>query len=330
MAYWNPNRTLSHGAYLNFITGNRGGGKTYGSKTWCSKHFLKTEGRFLWVRRFKDEFRGNSGFFKKIARELPGKKLAVRGDSYFIDGKNAGQKLVLSTSRMRKGDDSFSEVDTIVFDEFLIDKGVYHYLPGEVEIFLDLIDTVFRGREDVRVLCLANCISICNPYFDYFHVLPPEDVGIICKNDILTELVADPDFIDEKMNSRFGRLIAGTPYGEYNINATFRQDNDEFIESRQGRCDYQVGLHYKDMDIGIWNNYETGKVYACGKIVPGRPFYALTLDDMHPNTVLLNNVQRSFVLKAFMKAMRQGRVFCENQKTKKAVFEIGNLLRSVY
>lgn len=330
MAYWDYNRTLSYGAYLNFIVGNRGGGKTYGSKKWLIRHFLKTGNRFLWVRRYKDEFRGNSKFFAKVGIEYPKTKLKVRNDNYFIDGKDAGQKLVLSTSRMRKGDDSFAGITTIVFDEFLIDKGVYHYLPGEVEIFLDLIDTVFRGRNDVRILMLANSISIVNPYFDYFKLLPPENVGIVVKDDKLIELVADPDFIAEKSASRFGKLIAGTPYGDYNISAQFRQDSPDFIEQKSGRCDYQCTLYYKGMAIGVWNNYRTGKTYACRQIENDKPFFVLTLDDMRPNSVLLNNMERSFYLLSFMKAMRQGRVFSENQQIKKAVFEIGALLRSVY
>lgn len=328
--YWDYNRTLSYGAYMNFIVGNRGGGKTYGSKKWLIRHFLKTGNRFLWVRRFKDEFRGNGKFFKKVSVEYPKTKLAVRGDMYFIDGKDAGQKAVLSTSRMRKGDDSFVGIDTIVFDEFIIDKGVYHYLPGEVEIFLDLIDTVFRGRNDVRVIMLANCISVCNPYFDYFHIQPPETPSISCRDDKLCELVADPDFIAAKEQSRFGQLIKGTPYGDYNISATFRQDSPDFIGRKEGNCDYQYTFYYKGLAIGIWNNYDLGRVYATSQIDKNKPHFVLTLDDMSINTVLLNNMQRSFFLLSFMKALRQGKVLCENQQIKKAVFEIAALLRSVY
>lgn len=328
MAYWDISRPLSYGAYLNFILGNRGPGKTYGGKTWCGKHFLKTGNKFVWVRRYRTEFAGNGSFWGKVAGEFEGHKLKVNGDSYIIDGAEAGRKAVLSTSRMKKGNE-FPGFDTIVFDEFLIDKGVYHYLPGEVEIFLDLIDTVFRKREDVRVFLLANTISVVNPYFNYFHITPPDGAGIICKNDVLVEVVADPEFIAEKRQSRFGRLIEGTEYGEYNVSAVFRNDDAAFIGKREGKCRYLYTLVYGGVSLGVWENLQIGKIFVTeqyDKQCNNR--FVLTLDDMRPNTLLLSTVQRTYYLKNFILNFRNGNVFCENQNVKKLVFAIANLLKS--
>lgn len=328
MAYWDISRPLSYGAYLNFILGNRGPGKTYGSKTWCGKHFLKTGQKFVWVRRYKTEFAGNATFWGKVAGEFEGHKLKVSGDSYIIDGAEAGRKVVLSTSRMKKGQE-FPGFDTIIFDEFLIDKGVYHYLPGEVEIFLDLIDTVFRRREDVRVFCLANTISVVNPYFNYFHLTPPDGAGIICKNDKLVEIVADADFIAEKSQSRFGQLIAGTEYADYSINAGFRYDDAAFIGKREGKCRYLYTLVYGGISLGVWENLQIGKIFVTeqyDKFCNNR--FVLVLEDMRPNTLLLSTVQRTYYLKNFILNFRNGNVFCENQNVKKLVFAIANLLKS--
>ena len=68
--YWDIEKTLSYGRFLNLINGNRGGGKTYGSKKWIIKHFLKTKNKFVWVRRYKQEFRGNEKFFGKVQWSL--------------------------------------------------------------------------------------------------------------------------------------------------------------------------------------------------------------------------------------------------------------------
>ena len=328
VAYWDITRPLSYGAFLNFICGNRGPGKTYGSKTWCGKHFVKTGNKFVWVRRYRTEFAGNNTFWGKVAGEFEGHRLKVSGDSYLIDGAEAGRRVVLSTSRMKKGIE-FPNFDTIIFDEFLIDKGVYHSLPGEVEIFLDLVDTVFRGRNDVRVFLLGNTISSVNPYFNYFHIVPPDGAGIVCKNDVLCEIVADADFIAEKQQSRFGRLITGTEYGEYNINAGFRLDNDNFIGQREGKCRYLYTLVYGGVSLGVWENLKIGKIFVteqydkqCNNI------FVLTLEDMRPNTLLLSTVQRTYYLKNFILNFRNGNVFCENQNVKKIVFAIANLLKS--
>lgn len=37
---------------------------------------------------------------------------------------------------------SYENVDTILFDEFIIDKGTYHYLQDEVTAMLELIETI--------------------------------------------------------------------------------------------------------------------------------------------------------------------------------------------
>ena len=326
--YWDIDATLSCGAFLNIIQGNRGGGKTYGSKKWCAKHFLKSNNKFMWVRRYKDEFAGNEKFFAKVAAEFPKHELKAKGAGYYIDGKQAGYKMVLSTSRMRKGIE-YPDCDTIVFDEFLIDKGVYHYMPGDVEIFLDLIDTVFRGRDDARVILLANAISVVNPYFDYFHITPPAGVGRVIKNDILVETVADPDFIAAKKQTRFGRLIAGTEYGAYNMENVYRYDNDDFIEKKKGKCKYLFTVSCKGETIGVWMNLEEGKIYCTSSYDRDYPQrFAMTLEDHAPNTLLLSNLSKIYFLKMFARNFRLGNVYAENQKVKKVLFDIQNLLKS--
>lgn len=78
---------------------------------------------------------------------------------------------------------SYEKVDTIIFDEFLIDKGSYHYLQNEVTQLLDVIETVARLR-DIRVIFLGNAISITNPYFNYFNLTLPYNSEVnIAKRD---------------------------------------------------------------------------------------------------------------------------------------------------
>ena len=50
-----------------------------------------------------------------------------------------GYALALSTSNILKST-SFDGVTTIIFDEFIIDKGCYHYLQNEVESMLEMVD----------------------------------------------------------------------------------------------------------------------------------------------------------------------------------------------
>ena len=76
----------------------------------------------------------------------------------------------LSTSQRLKSN-AYPLVDKIIFDEFLIDKGSLRYINGEVELMLELVETIFRMRDDNnKVIFIANAISIVNPYFTYFNI----------------------------------------------------------------------------------------------------------------------------------------------------------------
>ena len=67
---------------------------------------------------------------------------------------------------------SYVDVDTIIVDEFIPEKAGFNaYIPNEVEILLNIIDSIFRQREG-HVYLLANNVSIVNPYFSYFGITP--------------------------------------------------------------------------------------------------------------------------------------------------------------
>lgn len=66
---------LSYNALLTFIVTGRGLGKSYGSKKFVAKHFLKKKKQFVYLRRYKTELKqammknGNPIFFKQIEND---------------------------------------------------------------------------------------------------------------------------------------------------------------------------------------------------------------------------------------------------------------------
>ena len=44
--FWDMRRTMSYNRFLNFIVGNRGGGKTYGFKKMAIERFMNGKGQF--------------------------------------------------------------------------------------------------------------------------------------------------------------------------------------------------------------------------------------------------------------------------------------------
>ena len=190
--YWDINNSLSYNRLFNFIVGARGVGKTYGAKRWAINDFLKNGNQFVYVRRYKEEFKKIPKFFADIQDEFSKHELKVVPPNFVIDGKVAGTYIALSTSKIEKST-PYPSVTKIIFDEFILDKGFHHYLPDEVTNFLELYSTVARSR-DVKVYFLSNALSITNPYFLYFDLKLPYGKSISTKDDILLECVQDSKY----------------------------------------------------------------------------------------------------------------------------------------
>lgn len=213
--FYDFQKVLSYNSMLNFIIGERGVGKTYGATKFVINDFLKRDHEFVYLRRYKTELKKSVPHFfdaLKSNDEFKEHKLSVKNGNFFIDEKIAGYSMPLSTANILKSS-SFPKVQTIIFDEFIIDKGTYHYLRNEVEQLLDIIETIARLR-DIRVFFLGNAISITNPYFLYFNLDLPyhSDIRTYKDNLILVNYIKNEEYRKVKKQTKFGKLIEGTEY----------------------------------------------------------------------------------------------------------------------
>ena len=322
--FWDISRPLSYNALLNFIVGNRGGGKTYGAKEFCIKNFIKKDEQFIYLRRYKQELRRIGTFFEDIKNAFPDNELKVKGKEFYINNKLAGYALPLSTAKIEKST-AFPKVTTIVFDEFILDKGNYHYLQDEVTAFLEFYETVARSRP-VRVLFLSNALTITNPYFLYFNIKIPYGSTISCKNDILIELVQDKEFIEMKKETRFAKIIEGTAYADYAIDNNFLRDTKTFVEKKSGTCNYVFSFAYKGEVYGVWRSFSQGKIWV--SLDYDKTYaktYALTKEDHTPNTLLLSSLNKSHNFKMFIEQYKMGNVYFESQNIKNICYEVVKL-----
>lgn len=319
--YWDINRTLSYNCLFNFIVGNRGGGKTYGFKQWAIKSFLKTGKEFIYVRRYKDELKGNDKFFDDIRGAFPDISLEVKKSDYYIDGRYAGTAIPLSTAKIRKSV-PFPNVDKICFDEFILDRGVYHYLPDEVTNFLELYKTIARMR-DVTTFFLSNAITVTNPYFLYFDISLPYGKTIMARDDKLIQLVQNEEFIKASAETRFGRMMQGTQYFEYAMENQFLRDNKNFIAKKtpSSRCYFL--MDYMDMTIGVWIDMRAGVMTVSQDIDPYCGLrYALTNEDHKPNTMFLKSPRKSPQFENFCRQYMIGNVRFESINLKNICNEV--------
>ena len=320
------------------VMSNRGGGKTFEMTQWAIDDFLKTKRQTIWVRRYATALHGtqdapgildNDAFFSAVINEglYPGVELKIEGNNGLINGEVAIIFVALSTSRKLKSM-NFPYVNKIIFDEFAIHGGKETYLKNEVEVFLDLYETVARLRENVRAVLLANSISIVNPYFLYWNIKPGKNRFTV-KGQICVELFTNAEFIEKKKQTQFGQLIDGTRYGKYAIDNEWLIDNETFVEPKTKDAEFMLGMKYNGTMYGFWISYENNLIYVNRQYDPyAYSLYTLTKDDHETNTLLIKTLNDNKRVKLIVTAFQNALLRFEDMQVKNQFYEfIGYFVR---
>lgn len=324
--YWSGHDLLTHNAMFNFVIGGRGTGKTYDSLKTRIRHFIKTGKQFIYLRRYKTEFSDKQEFFNAVKDEFPGWEFKVDGMRGYMrhavedDEKPEKWRLVvffitLANALTKKGV-PYPDVDYIVFDEFIIDKGNLHYLTNEVRQFQDFYNTVDRFQDRVKVLFLANAVSVVNPYFIAYRLKPRKGKRFLKAHDgyMMVERIDNKKFRQHVDNTRFGKMIKGTSYYDYAVGNEFHDDHDRFIAKKTPEAKFYYALKFDDRTVGIWVDYNDGCYYVCTKYPENCLTYVLTKSDMQPNLLMIDKT--SVLLKSVRKLYMQGSVFFDKVTTR--------------
>ena len=338
--YYDYQRVLSYNALMTYIIGERGVGKSYGAKEFVADRFINKGKQFVYLRRYKTELKeammkkGHPIFFEQIIynedgtknKKYENHKLTNKNDTMYIDDKLCGFAMPLSIANILKSS-TYNNVDTIIFDEFIIDKGCYHYLQNEVEQLLDVIETVGRLR-DIRIIFLGNAISITNPYFTYFNLsLPYNSDIVVSKKDnkgnplIIVNYIKNLKYREVKKQSRFGQLIDGTEYGKYAIDNEFLRDSKSFIHKKSKTSKFYFILVINGKHYGVWCDYKDGLMFISNDYDPNCPvIFSINPDDHNENTLLIRTRTSPF-FKSIVEHYRLARLCFENQQIKNNVMQ---------
>lgn len=306
--YYDINKTLSYGRLFNFVVGPRGAGKTYAFKDRAIRNFLKKGEQFVYLRRYDTELPAAEmrNYFDDIKTKYPDHEFKAFQGLFRIDGEIAGWYFPLSKAIMLKSI-PFPNVTMIGFDEFIIDVGIYRYLPREVNTFLECYSTISRDR-DVPAFFLSNAISFSNPYFVYFDLCLEEGQTLKLKGDISLELIRNDEYTEHMNNTRFGKLIAGTEYGNYNINNTFLRDTDTFVEKMTNACEYWTTVVVDGQEFGVFIDRIQELIFFTSKVDKNFKLRMAINSDDHDATTLLVRRSGSVILNMIVEYFLNGRV----------------------
>lgn len=183
MKFYSLNDILSKHCDYNVIFGERSNGKTYATLEYGIKNFVKTGEQMAYIRRWREDLRGkraeslfanhvNNGLIEKLTEGKFNEVFYLSGKwflSYF--DAESGKRVpdvtpfcygfCLSEQEHEKSS-SYPNVTTIVFDEFLTRR---YYLPDEFMLFMNLLSTIIRQRDNVKVFMLGNTVNKYCPYF---------------------------------------------------------------------------------------------------------------------------------------------------------------------
>lgn len=329
--WYDKAQLLSHNKIMNMVLSNRGGGKTFHFTRWGIDDFKKTGAQCVWVRRYQteiDEMLLNGKFFDAVRPYYPNDELKIEGNIGFVNGEAAFYFIALSTSRQLKSN-NYPLVNKIVFDEFIIDKGRITYLKAEVEVFLDLYETVARMRDNVRAVLLANSITVVNPYFLFWNIKPNPKKRFTTQGQVCVELFTDADFVEQKKKTRFGQLVNGTRYGDYAIDNKWLLDSETFIAKKTPAAEFMLGMKYNGVMYGFWIDYKEGLIFVNKKYDPSSyRLFCLTKDDHEPNLLLIKTLTESRRVKQIVFAFRNGILRFEDMQVKNQFYEyIGLFVR---
>ena len=260
--YYSLRNALSRGAILTFVTGERGAGKSYSFKDWSFNDWLAAKKRgdahppeWVYARRSGEELSTAkrtfwNDFIYKTDYEISVKGIECRIRPRYVeeiyedlDGtmrKNEpepwepfGWFLSITDAQDYKGN-AFPHVNKFCLDEFIIENKRKLYIPGEVDQFLGLLDTVFRKRK-MKVVAFSNSGAIANPYFDYYDVSEEDfqNSKWVYRNDrsVLFEYY-DGERTEEEIMKLDMAKISGKSYKAYAFNNKFKDSSTELVTDK--------------------------------------------------------------------------------------------------
>lgn len=181
--YYSMKNLLSKGCVYNVMIGERSNGKTFQVHDYSLEDYKENGNQLGLIRRWDTDFTGKRGqtMFDGIVNE--GRVKYYFGDKWdgityyssrwflskfdrilgkkILDDTPFAYGFAINTAEHDKST-SYPKIKTVFFDEFLTRNG---YIPDEFITFQNIISTIVRDRNDVKIFMAGNTVNKYCPYF---------------------------------------------------------------------------------------------------------------------------------------------------------------------
>lgn len=328
---------MTYNCLFNFVVGDRGGGKSFGTLEYCVRQWLKHGREFVYMRRYETELEDSlPTLFQALEKEnkFPDHSLYVKGNRLYCDDRVMGYAVALSTSMKRKSI-NYSNVEYIIFEEFMVDGVTSRYLGSgdkEVAIFENFYETVDRLRDKTRVFFIANAFSMVNIYFTHYRIrLNPPYKRYNRIGNIMVCIWHDEGYRQAKKATRFYDIVKGTEFAEHAYHNKFYLDSDHFIKKRPNDSEFYFAIMYMGKTYGVWVHWNKGEFYVTNKVggLNATNTIALTLEDNRPNNINIRRVRTMPFMQSFRRAVDENIVYYDNLETYAVLKEVVYLMRTI-
>jgi hypothetical protein len=331
-SYYDFGPVLSRNGVYNFILGARGLGKTYGAKRKAIRDYINKGDQFIYLRRYNTELKSvKTTFIADISHEFPQLVFRLQGEE--LQARPTGSEkpwdtmcyfVALSKTQQKKSV-SYPRVKTIIFDEFIIDRGVIHYMANEVKAFNDFYSTVDRYKDKTRVLFLANSVSIMNPYFIEWDIAPKRDDEWITKfNGFMVAHFPQADaFVGEVYATKFGQFIQNSEYADYAVGSQFSDNTDVLVKPKSSDARYTATIETKNGTFSLWIDQRAANApifYVSSKRPRSEFLWTLLPENMSENKILIEYNDKT--LQYLRAGYSRAKVFFDRPQTRNAFIGI--------
>lgn len=337
--FYDLRKILSYNRPVNLIVGGRGIGKTLSVLDYCADEWLKENenNKFLYIRRYKSEVTGSK--MEKLIHQLSnldgydnyrfrynrGKFQIAKSngeDAEKLTYITFGETITLTQALQSKGGD-FSEFKNFIFDEFIITGNTLHYIRNEEIDFLELCETMFRNRLDIKFFMLSNSYDMINPYFSMLN-FNIADYGIYRLREIvLIHMVETSEAIRALKQNSITSKLGGDRYNAYAINNEFYLQNGlNVIPKKPADAKPQITVKLHSTYFTIWYSTSLHGYYATSQMFANcERNYVAYIEEIETGYIYCKG---SRLGKHYKRAMSAGMFFFQSEKIKEMCIEFCN------